>query len=251
MRHHFDYKKFRDGPGFSDVISQHLEYESYKVEDFWTFGGRWNPIRLPSETHASILRLSVDSERLSVCCRGDVGRFSFYQMSGEVKGITPETVIALVRSKAVYQEPLTSMWYSCSIDLFFSTIDTSSTKHKLPSDSSEFSSCIVHFYARLLVLRCYEDYHLRHNPEPVIDLDSNRTYNKGRPCIVAIHRRRLELVQFKQDLSGYLGPLAPEHKGSDSADDQYRRRLQSLLTDIEMLLSLYDNAVRIYEWHRH
>lgn len=72
-----------------------------------------------------------------------------------------------------------------------------------------------------------------------------------------MHHRRLELIKLKQDLFGYLGPLAAEHKsavvpkGSDSADDTYRRKLQSLVTDIEILLSLYDNTMRIYEWHIH
>jgi hypothetical protein len=72
-----------------------------------------------------------------------------------------------------------------------------------------------------------------------------------------MHHRRLELVKLKQDLSGYLGPLAPKNKSvavrksPDSAEDQYRRKLQGLLTDIEMLLSLYDNTMRIYEWHIH
>ncbi len=78
MRHHFDYKEFRDEPGCPGVIRNHLEEENDLVEDLWTFGGRWNPIRLPSETRASILRLSVDSECLSVCCRGGVGESGFY-----------------------------------------------------------------------------------------------------------------------------------------------------------------------------
>ena len=69
MRHHFDYKEFRDEPGCPEVIHNHLKEEDNMIEDGWTFGGRWNPIRLPSETRASILRLSVDSECLSVCCR--------------------------------------------------------------------------------------------------------------------------------------------------------------------------------------
>lgn len=72
-----------------------------------------------------------------------------------------------------------------------------------------------------------------------------------------MHHQRLELVKFKHDLFGYLGPLAPMHnsdavrEGSDSADDLYRRKLQSLLTDVEMLLSLYDNTMKIYESHLH
>ncbi len=77
MRHHFDYKEFRDEPGCPGVIRQTLEGEDGKREDFRTFGGRWNPIRLPSETRASVLRLSVDSECLSVCCRGGIGESGF------------------------------------------------------------------------------------------------------------------------------------------------------------------------------
>jgi len=115
----------------------------------------------------------------------------------------------------------------------------------------------VHFYARLLVLRCYEDYSLRHDTQP-IELDgSDRVASKDHPHIIAMHHRRLELVKLKHDLLGYLGPLTTEHesvavrKNSDSGDDPYWRKLRSLLTDVEMLLSLYDNTMRIYEWHVH
>jgi len=68
MRHHFDYKEFRDEPGCPSVIRNRLKEEDGLNEDHWTFGGRWNPIRLPSETRSILLRLSVDSECLSVCC---------------------------------------------------------------------------------------------------------------------------------------------------------------------------------------
>ena len=257
MRQHFDYKEFRDEQGCPQVIRDQLEEESGLDEDCWTFGGRWNPIRLPSETRDSILRLSVDSERLSVSCRGDVGKSGFYQMSGEIRRLIAEIVIALVRSKAVYQTPLSSHershWHErhlspCANDLFAAATDISLINHEPPSDSSEFASYIMHFYARLLVLRCYEDYYLRHDPEPIYLDESDRTASEH---ILAIQHRRLELVKFKQDLFGHLGPLVPEQGGSGSAIDQYRRRLHSLLTDIDMLLSLYDNAVKIYEWHIH
>lgn len=260
MRHHFDYKEFRDEPGCPEFIRNRLKEESQEKEDYWTFGGRWNPVRLPSETRASILRLSIDSERLSVSCRGGISKSSLYQMSSEVTGVIAEIVIALVRSKAVYQAPLSLRdryagrerhSHPCAIDLFAATTDMSSISHELPSDSSELSYRIVHFYARLLVLRCYEDYHLRHDPEPIHLDESDRIASQGHPHILAIHYRRLELVKFKHDLFGHLGPLAPEQESSGSANDQYQRRLQSLLTDVEMLLSLYDNAVRIYEWHIH
>ena len=187
-------------------------------------------------------------------------------MSGDVGSITAEIVIALIRSKAVYQEPL-SPWswhagresssFSCAVDLFAATADISSINLELPSDPSECLCCIVHFYARLLVLRCYEDYSLRHDTQPINLNESDRVASKGHPHLVAMHHRRLELVKLNQDLFAYLGPLAPEHKSvmvgkdSDSADDPYRRKLRSLLTDVEMLLSLYDNTMRIYEWHIH
>lgn len=77
MRYHFDYKEFRDEPGCPEVIRNHLKMEDGLTEDARTFGGRWNPIRLPSETRASILRLSVGSECLSVCCRGGTGESGF------------------------------------------------------------------------------------------------------------------------------------------------------------------------------
>lgn len=266
MRHHFDYKEFRDETCCPGMIRNRLEEEDGHIEDSWTFGGRWNPIRLPSETRASILRLSVDSECLSVCCRGGIGKSGFYRMSDDIGRITAEIVIALVRSKAVYQVPLSS-WerrngrerrsYPCTVDLYAAITDTPSISYEFPSDSSEFSCGIVHFYARLLVLRCYEDYSLRHDTQPIELDESDRVASRNHPHIVAMHHRRLELVKLKQNLSGYLGPLAPEHKsvavrkGSDSAEDPYRRKLQGLLTDVEMLLSLYDNIMRIYEWHIH
>ena len=65
------------------------------------------------------------------------------------------------------------------------------------------------------------------------------------------------MVKLKQDLFAYLGPPAPEHKSVavrkdlDSADDPYRQNLRSLLTGVEMLLSLYENTMRIYEWNVH
>ncbi|MCJ1394871.1 hypothetical protein MMC18_007751 [Xylographa bjoerkii] len=241
MRHHFDYKEFRNEPGCPGVFRKRLEMESDIIEDYWTFGGRWNPIRLPSETCASILRLSVGSECLSVCCRSGV-------------------VIALIRSKAIYQEPQSSLdrWkrvqrrsYPCAIDLLAATADAPSISHELPSDSSEFLCGIVHFYTRLLVLRCYEDYNLRHDPEPIQLEESDRVTYKDHPHILAMHHRRLELVKFKHALFGYLGPLSPEHKSSDAAGDSYRRNLQGLVTDVEMLLSLYDNTMRIYNWYNH
>jgi hypothetical protein len=87
--------------------------------------------------------------------------------------------------------------------------------------------------------------------------ESDRVTTAKHPHLVAMHHRRLELVKLKQSLSGYLGPLAPEHKsvalrkGSNLAEDLYRRKLEGLLTDIEMLLSLYDNTMKIYKWHVH
>ena len=145
--------------------------------------------------------------------------------------------------------------FHCAVDLFAATVDTSSIIHEPPSDSSEFLCEIVHFYTRLLVLRCYEDYNLRHDTQPIDLNESDRIASIDHPDVIAMHHRRLELVKLKQNLSGYLGPLAPEHRsiavheGSESADDPYRRKLESLLTDVEMLLSLYDNTMRIYEWH--
>jgi hypothetical protein len=65
---------------------------------------------------------------------------------------------------------------------------------------------------------------------------------------MAMHERRLELIKMKQNLSGHLGPLAPKHS---SSDNPYRQKLQDILIDIEMLLSLYEHTMRIYEWHIH
>lgn len=74
LRHHFDYKEFKYETCSPEMIRKLLKAEDDLNEDYWTFGGRWNPIRLPSETRESILRLSVDSECLSVCHRDSVGK---------------------------------------------------------------------------------------------------------------------------------------------------------------------------------
>ena len=147
--------------------------------------------------------------------------------------------------------------YPCNVDLFTATTDTPSRDHELLAISSESVRGIVHFYARLLVLRCYEDYALRHDTQPILLEETDRVCTIGHPHILAMHHRRLELVKLKQALSGYLGPLHPEResvtvcKGPDSAHDPYRRKLQGLIKDVEMLLSLYNNTMRIYESHIH
>ena len=185
-------------------------------------------------------------------------------MFGIVGGVTAEIVVAFIRSQSVYQEPL-SQWmranglerrlFDCTVDLLAATVDPSAIIHETPSDVSEFTCSIVHFYARLLVLRCYEDYNLRHDTQPIDFYRSERVGHEGDIDIMDMHHRRLELVKLKQNLCGYLGPLAPEHnsgvvhKGSDSAGNLFWRKLQDLVTDVEMLLSLYDNTMRIYEWH--
>jgi len=84
MRHYFDYKDFRYESGCPRRIRSLLEGEDDNVEDSWTFGGRWNSIRLPSETQASFLQLSVDSECLSVCHKCDVGKSGFNKMCGDL-----------------------------------------------------------------------------------------------------------------------------------------------------------------------
>jgi len=73
MRHHFDYKEIRDESGCPEGIGNRLRKEDGLIVSSSSFGGHWNPIRLPSETRASVLRLTVDSECLSVCCRGGIG----------------------------------------------------------------------------------------------------------------------------------------------------------------------------------
>jgi len=199
MRHHFDYKEFRDERGCPGIIRKHLEEEDHMNEDFWTFGGRWNPIRLPSETCASILRLSMDSECLSVCCRASIGKSGFYHMSRGIERITAEIVIALVRSKAVYQEPFSSRdrharsqrrSFPCIIDPYAAATNMPSIILEFPSDSSEFSCGIVHFYARLLVLRCYKDYSFQHNTQPTNLDESDRVASLNHSHIVAMHHRR-------------------------------------------------------------
>lgn len=180
--------------------------------------------------------------------------------------VTTKIVIALVRSKADYHVPMSS-WgrrngrgrarFPCAYDLYRATKAENSMNLEHSNDSAEFPFSIVHFYARLLVLRCYEDFNLRHDTQPINLDESDRITSRGYPHIAAMHHRRLEVIKLKQSLSGYLGPHASEHKsvavqvGSGSAENPYRQKLQGLLTDIEMLLSLYDNTLRIYEWHIH
>ena len=181
-----------------------------------------------------------------------------YQIFDKFGALNADTFIAFIRSKAVYQTPR-SMWDEhygqkkhvspCTVDLFTATTDMFSTDHEYPGASSELSHRIVYFYARLLVLRCYEDYTFRHDPEPIHLSESNRVTSKNHPHLLAMQYRRLELVKFKHDLFGYLGPPTLEHGSSGSADNLYGRKLRSLVTDMEMLLLLYDNSMRIYSWH--
>ena len=184
-------------------------------------------------------------------------------MPSEVGRLIAEIVIALIRSKAAYRVPLLAWetvrqrFWPCTVDLYSATTDNSSTNHAPPRDESDFSSSIVHFYTRLLVLRCYEDYTLRHDPQPINLDESDRICTQHHPHIIAMHHRRLELTKLKQDLSGYLGPFASLHQSaavcecSDSSEEPYRQKLQGLMTDIEMLSLLYDRTMRIYEWHIH
>ncbi len=73
MRHHFDYKEISDESGCPEELGNRLRKEDGLNISSSSFGGHWNPIRLPSETRASVLRLTVDAECLSVCCRGGIG----------------------------------------------------------------------------------------------------------------------------------------------------------------------------------
>lgn len=185
-----------------------------------------------------------------------VGRF--YGTFSDTRRLTIAIAIAFVRSKSIYETPSVSREESrkrvwpCSIDLYAATGNTIFRHDEFSSDPSELSHNIVQFYARLLILRCYEDYNLRHDVQPINELlSSDGVATKGRPHIEAIHRRRLELVKMKQDLSGYLGPSArgqqrfAVHDSSDSTETPCVQRLRGLLTDIEMLLSLYDYNMRV------
>jgi Mg2+ and Co2+ transporter CorA len=178
-----------------------------------------------------------------------------------MKELTVEAVIALVRSKALYWVPQSSeedrlgferRSYSSTVDLVSATTQAQHEARRHPDDISEFSSDIIHFYARLLVLRCYEDYTLRHDSQPINLAESDRVITIEHPHITAMHERRLELIKLKHCLSGYLGPfsLAATVQGSrNGIDESFRQKLQNLLTDIDMLVLLYDNTMRIYEWH--
>jgi hypothetical protein len=78
MRHHFDYREFRNESNCLEVIRDRLIEEYEMSKDYWIFDDRWNPIRLSSETRNFILRLSIDSKCLSVCCKDDVDESDFY-----------------------------------------------------------------------------------------------------------------------------------------------------------------------------
>ena len=87
--------------------------------------------------------------------------------------------------------------------------------------------------------------------------ESDRLAARNHPHTEAMHHRRLQLFKMKQDLSGYLGPFTSEDElvaslnGLDSARYPFRQKLQGLITDAEMLLSLYDHTTKFYEWHLH
>lgn len=257
LRQHLDYKGFRNEAECPKATFDLLEEERGKVEETWTFSGRWNPIRLPSETRASVLRLSVDSECLSVCCKNGISKSSPLCDMHKARIITGSTGIVLVRSKSVYLKPLSPgeqlRSAGCSnpcTDLFAATVDLSSDDRELPDDPTEISFSIVHFYARLLLLRCYEDYHLRHDPEPIELYESDKVSSTDLPHITAMHNRRLELVKFRQHLSGYLGLPTTKHERSDSPNHEHREGgHHNLLTDVDMLLSLYDSTMRVYEMY--
>ncbi|KAL9611173.1 MAG: hypothetical protein Q9167_004158 [Letrouitia subvulpina] len=163
--------------------------------------------------------------------------------------ITAAIVIALVRSKSVYNLPR-ERWdatrlYRSATDLFASTIKSPLKSHKLPNGTLELAYTIVHFYARLLLLRCYEDYTLRHDPEPINPDKSDRCCTNWH--ILAMHQRRLELVKFKQNLAIYIDALSAGPKNLEPGGIEYRQKLQGLTTDLNMLLSLYDESVRTYD----
>ena len=113
---------------------------------------------------------------------------------------------------------------------------------------------LLHFYTRLLVLKCYEDYHLRHDAEPINLMRSDRVAIENHPHIEAIQRRQLELVKLKQDLLGYPGTFAHKkqglaiHEASHSTESPPGQQFQGLLADIEALLSLYEYSMKMYKW---
>ena len=137
-------------------------------------------------------------------------------MSSGVTGVISEIIIALVRSKAVYQAALSSgdrragrerHSHPCAIDLFAATTGMSSISHEIPSHLFKLSFRIVHFYSRLLLLRYYEVYYLRHDPEPIHLDESDRTASQDHPHILARHYRRLELVNSSTTCSDILDRL--------------------------------------------
>ena len=129
-----------------------------------------------------------------------------------------------------------------------------STCYKYLNNPAEFSHSIVHFYARLLILKCYEDYALRYNPQPIDMNESNQLSTLDHPHIEAMYRHQLKIVRFKHNLKGYLGFSAHEHKTTPSTEcsnftkNLCQQKLQGLLTDIKSLLSLYNQSMKIYEW---
>ena len=72
-----------------------------------------------------------------------------------------------------------------------------------------------------------------------------------------MYHRRLEIFNLKQDLSGFIGPrsVANEpgliYKDLKLTENMFWWKLQDLVTDLNLLVSLYDTTIGIYEWYNH
>jgi hypothetical protein len=100
--------------------------------------------------------------------------------------------------------------YPRNVDLFTATTDTPSRGHELLAISSESVRGIVHFYARLLVLRCYEDYVLRHDTQPVLLEETDRVCTIGRPHILAMQQSASSMTKFQPAESEKLEMVSPQ-----------------------------------------
>jgi hypothetical protein len=183
-----------------------------------------------------------------------------YRNSIDIQVLNGKLVIALVRSHAVYKTPRSQHdttqrtqrdLIPCNADLYEAPVNELPDGHKLPHETSELCYSITYFYVRLLVLRCYEDYNLRHDTQPINLDESIRTYH---PHIEAIYRRRLELLTLKQDLVAYLGrdSLLQKHSVNSHTSEPVaclsEHNVHDHVTDIEMLITRYDANISIYEW---
>lgn len=77
IRQHLDYKNFHLERNCRAEMAQHfqtelMEYATYGDEKYTM---RWNPVRLPSESSGTVLKLCIEDDCMSFCLRYDIGLY--------------------------------------------------------------------------------------------------------------------------------------------------------------------------------